>query len=212
MSFFNIYKDSHFALVKGYSLVRSIEDTVGDVESPYVVPGKELSEAQALLHSDFSACNKHLKKALSLYQQEVPLARRYNTVRERVVSAEDQDLRTKNSQYVEFIRAGRYKDAGKVLDDIMKMDIPQIVNHLSAIVSETQDSVVLLNRSSAIISITSVSVVEETSTYGGGYRGNIRPGDSVSIALNQKVKNSVEVRVTYFVNGKQYKRNLNVGI
>ena len=207
----NLVKDSHFTLVKGYSMLRSIEDVVGDVESPYIIPRKELSEAQAYLHSDFSVCNKHLKRALKLYQQEVPLARRYNTIRNRVTAADNQEISSKNNQYVEAIRAGRYREAEKVLDEIMKMNLPQIVNHLSAALSQEGKSIVLINSSSTHINVISVSVQDGKNVYGGGFRGKIMPGGSIDVPLNGNVVSKVEVLVTYFVNGKQYKRNIEVG-
>ena len=206
----NITKDSHFTLLKVYSAVRSIEDTVGNVESDYVYPKNELSIAQSELHSDLHACLKHLKKALNLYKQEVALARRYSEKSDKIQYCTSTEIQRLNSQYKEALRSGNYREAEKALRALLIQDIPETNGSLIVILSTDRTVLTVQNISNRSVSIRSASVRGEKA-YGGGFIGNILPGSSVDIVLSEALVGSGEVKIDYFMGGQSHTLHCEVG-
>lgn len=208
-----IKKESHMQLLKVYRLTKAIEALTKDAESPYVVPAKELAQARSYLRSDIKLCLKHLQRAHTLYQQESSLAVRYQSVAEYVRTQATPDFASMGVAYERAVRSGDYREAGKVLDQMLSHEIPEKrEEHLSVVLSDDRMSIVIRNKAKSFIIVTSVVAEGEGhSATGGGFNGRLMPGESATIQLDRAAAGAVLVSIRYNTGGRPIKRDYRVG-
>ena len=99
-------------------MMRDIYNINSTVESPYVVPKRQLALARSAMYDNLKKALKEIKKAKRLFINESRIAYEYNRYKDIIDETKDEKLLTMNSRYLKAINEGDYKTAELIVKNM----------------------------------------------------------------------------------------------